>query len=420
MTKKVELMSPAGDIICLKAALDAGADSVYLGLTSKSMRSSAKNFEPEELGHAVELAHERNVKVCLTLNTIIYEHELKELEDAVKLSAEVGVDAIICSDFGVIECVLRHGVEPYVSTQISVSNSAAIASLYLRYGIRRFVLARECTLEEVNLIIRNLQNSLGAEAELIEIEVFVHGAMCVAVSGRCFMSAFMFNNSANRGNCRQPCRREYKITELRDNKSLLLGTDYVMSPNDICTIGCLEKILDSKVKSLKIEGRGRSPEYVFETTSCYRKFIDYYEKHHREPDFNKNLQELKKELSQRLNTVFHRGFSEGFMFGRPISSFSEGNGSKATHRKVYTGIVTNFFKKASVSEIKIESGSIQKGEKLMFQGNKTGVCNYVAESIEENFTETNQAFQGSVVGVKINGTVRKGDKVYRFLPVNNY
>ncbi|HAE37851.1 MAG TPA: peptidase U32, partial [Candidatus Riflebacteria bacterium] len=222
-----------------------------------------------------------------------------------------------------------------------------------------------------------------------------------------------------RGECRQPCRREYEIRDVRDGKEFLLGQDYVMSPRDLCTLPFLEKLLEAGVDSLKIEGRGRSPEYVSEVTACYRAFIDFYHKHHGEPEFSAQLDTLKETLMKRLDAVFHRGFSEGFYFGRQIGEWSGGNGSKATHRKVHVGVVTNFFRKVMVAEIKVEGAGFAQGDELMFQGPTTGVLSQPVESIEKAFKPVDKAEKNSLVGVKLAQAVRENDQVYIMVPVED-
>ncbi|OGK12236.1 MAG: hypothetical protein A2W80_02305 [Candidatus Riflebacteria bacterium GWC2_50_8] len=417
--RKPELMAPAGDMISLRAALDAGADAVYFGIVSMNMRASAKNFAVYEMRKIAQLCHEYGAKAYLAMNTIIYDSELDLAEELITQAASAGVDAVICWDFAILDLALRHGITAFISTQMSVANSAALVFLYRHFAVKRFVLARECTLDEIVSMRRNLLAQLGDEASAIELEVFAHGAMCVSVSGRCFMSQIAFNQSANRGECRQPCRREYEIRDVRDGKEFLIGQDYVMSPRDLCTLPFLEKLLEAGVDSLKIEGRGRSPEYVSEVTACYRALIDFYYDQHTESGFVPQLASLKEQLMKRLDAVFHRGFSEGFYFGRQIGDWSGGNGSKATHRKVHVGVVTNFFKKVMVAEIKVEGAGFAQGDELMFQGAATGVLSQKVESIEEAFKPVSKAEKHSLVGVKLAQVVRENDQVYIMVPVED-
>ena len=418
-SRKPELMAPAGDMISLRAALEAGADAVYFGIVSMNMRASAKNFAVYEMSEIARVCHEYSAKAYLAMNTIIYDSELELAEELIIQAVAAGVDAVICWDFAILDLALRHHMTAFISTQMSVANSASLAFLYKHFALKRFVLARECTLDEIVSIRRNLRAQLGDAAESIELEVFAHGAMCVSVSGRCFMSQIAFNQSANRGECRQPCRREYEIRDVRDGKEFLLGQDYVMSPRDLCTLPFLEKLLEAGVDSLKIEGRGRSPEYVSEVTACYRAFIDFYHKHHGEPEFSAQLDTLKETLMKRLDAVFHRGFSEGFYFGRQIGEWSGGNGSKATHRKVHVGVVTNFFRKVMVAEIKVEGAGFAPGDELMFQGPTTGVLSQPVESIEKAFKPVDKAEKNSLVGVKLAQAVRENDQVYIMVPVED-
>ena len=415
--KRPELMAPAGDMISLRAALDSGADAVYFGIISMNMRANAKNFAVEDLPEIANLCHSYKAKAYLALNTIIFEKEVALAEELVEKAAKAKIDAIICWDFSVIEIALRHKMKVILSTQMSVANAHSMAFLYKSFGINRFVLARECTLEEISKIHQSLKNLLGKDSEKIEIEVFAHGAMCVSVSGRCFMSQFAFNESANRGECRQPCRREYLIKDIREGKEFILGQNYVMSPKDLCSLFFLEKLLDVGVDSLKIEGRGRSPEYVSTVTKSYREFIDFYMENRTKADFEEKLEPLRKELIEKVDSVFHRGFSNGFFFGRQIGEWSGGNGSKATHRKTHVGTVTNFFKKVSVAEIKVEGRDFKIGDELMFQGSTTGVKSLKVISIEENEKPVEVARKGTVVGVKLNEIVRENDQVFMIVPV---
>ena len=234
--KRPELMAPAGDMVSLRAALDSGADAVYFGIVSMNMRANAKNFAVEDLPKVAEICHDYKAKAYLALNTIIFDHEVELAEKLVCEASKAGIDGVICWDFSIVELVLKYRMKVLLSTQMSVANAHSIAFLYKSFGICRFVLARECTLEEIASIKETLKKLLGNDANKIEIEVFAHGAMCVSVSGRCFMSQFAFNESANRGECRQPCRREYLIKDIREGKEFLLGQNYVMSPKDLCSL----------------------------------------------------------------------------------------------------------------------------------------------------------------------------------------
>lgn len=415
--RKPELMAPAGDMTSLRAALDSGADAVYFGVVSMNMRASARNFQIEEMPDIARMCHEAGAKAYLALNTIVFDHETDLAEELVKCAAAAKIDAIVCWDFAILDLAQRYGIEAFISTQMSVANSASIAFLYEKFGLKRFVLARECTLNEIVEIRKKLRDRLGKAASAIELEVFAHGAMCVSVSGRCFMSQFAFNQSANRGECRQPCRREFLISDIRDGREFVIGKDYVMSPKDLCALPFLEQLLDAGIDSLKIEGRGRSPEYVSVVTRCYREFIDFYHDNADSPDCKSRLEALKKQLMEKLASVFNRGFSDGFFFGRQIEDWTGGNGSRATHRKVHVGVVTNYFKKVMVAEIKVEGAGFAVGDELMFQGVATGVVVYKVESIEKAFARVERVEKDSLAGVKLGGLVRENDQVYRMIPV---
>jgi putative protease len=410
-------MAPAGDMTSLRAARDSGADAVYFGVVSMNMRASARNFQIEEMPDIARMCHEAGAKAYLALNTIVFDHETDLAEELVKCAAAAKIDAIVCWDFAILDLAQRYGIEAFISTQMSVANSASIAFLYEKFGLKRFVLARECTLNEIVEIRKKLRDRLGKAASAIELEVFAHGAMCVSVSGRCFMSQFAFNQSANRGDCRQPCRREFLISDIRDGREFVIGKDYVMSPKDLCALPFLEQLLDAGIDSLKIEGRGRSPEYVSVVTRCYREFIDFYHDNADSPDCKSRLEALKKQLMEKLASVFNRGFSDGFFFGRQIEDWTGGNGSRATHRKVHVGVVTNYFKKVMVAEIKVEGAGFAVGDELMFQGVATGVVVYKVESIEKAFARVERVEKDSLAGVKLGGLVRENDQVYRMIPV---
>ena len=390
----VELLAPVSNRVMLKAAIDAGADCVYFGLKKLNMRATGKNFTLEELPEIVKQCHDNNVKVFLTVNTIVYDNELEDVKKIIAGAKAAGVDYIICWDVAVIQECKRQGMPFHISTQASVANTEA-AKFYKELGAERIVLARECKLEDVKAIKQNSG---------IEIEAFIHGAMCVSVSGRCFMSQHLFNRSANRGDCLQPCRREYKIID-DDNNALVLGEGYVMSPKDLCALPFIDKLIEAGIDCFKIEGRVRSPEYVKTVVSAYREAIDAYEK----GLFNK---ELADKLVEKLKTVYNRGFSSGFYLGLPTADdFADMGGSKATTRKTYVGRITNFFREPGVAAIKLEAGGIKAGDKIMVQGETTGVQEQIVESMEINNKKVEKA-EKEMVGVKLNFTARENDKVF--------
>jgi putative protease len=394
-------MAPAGDWTMLQTAVNAGADAVYFGVDKLNMRAKAKNFTLKDLNDIVEFCKENNVKTYLTINTIVFEEEISELEELIIAAKNVGIDRIICWDLSVAELCSQHDYPFCISTQGSVSNSLA-ASVYKKLGAVRIVLARECSLEEIKKIRDNTN---------LEIETFIHGAMCIAVSGRCFMSHHMFGQSANRGECVQPCRREFEVYDSAADKSLLIGEDYVMSPNDLCAIEFIDKLIEAGIDSFKIEGRKRSPEYVTKTVSVYRKAIDLYSE-------GKLTGDIKKEMLEELKQVYNRGFSSGFYFDVPSSEeYANIHGSKATKKKEYLGKVLNYFSKVKVAHILIESGSLNQNDDLLIIGETTGVVEIKVSSLLINDEAAASAEKGDEVTFVVDEFIRPRDKVYLFKDV---
>jgi putative protease len=400
---KPELMAPAGDWTMLRAAVSNGADAIYFGLDKLNMRSKAANFSVDELPEVISFCKQHKVKTYLTLNTIIFEEELSELEEIIIAAKKNGVDRIICSDLAVADLCHKHNFPFCISTQSSISNSLA-ADVYKRMGAVRIVLARECSLEEIKKI--------RAKTDL-EIEVFIHGAMCIAVSGRCFMSHHLFGKSANRGECIQPCRREYEVYDPAIGKSLVIGEDYVMSPKDLCTIEFIDQLIEAGIDSFKIEGRKRAPEYVAKVVLAYRQAIDlYFSQRDGFPEGNLT-KEKKKELLTELEKVYNRGFSSGFYFGIPSSEEYAGvEGSKATTRKTYIGKVLNYYKEIEVAHILIESGEIKIGDNILIMGETTGVLDIILEKMNVNDKEFPTAKRSDEITIKVSSLVRRNDKVY--------
>ncbi len=400
-TQPPELMAPAGDWTMLRTAVNAGADAVYFGVDKLNMRAKAKNFTLEDLHGIVEFCKENNVKTYLTINTIVFEEEIPELEELIIAAKNAGVDRIICWDLSVAELCSQHDYPFCISTQGSVSNSLA-ASVYKKLGAVRIVLARECSLEEIRKIRLNTD---------LEIETFIHGAMCIAVSGRCFMSHHMFGQSANRGECVQTCRREFEVYDSASDKSLIMDEDYVMSPNDLCTIEFIDKLIEAGIDSFKIEGRKRSPEYVAKTVSVYRRAIDLYFK-------GKLTDDIKKEMLEELKQVYNRGFSSGFYFDVPSSEdYANIHGSKATKKKEYLGKVLNYFQKPKVAYILIESGSLNQNDDLLIIGETTGVVEIKVSSFLRNDEAATSAEKGDEITFVVDDLVRPRDKVYLFKDV---
>ena len=391
---KPELLAPAGNWEMLRTAIKAGADAVYFGVQGINMRSTSRNFTTEDLKEIAEECHKNDVKAYLALNVIVYQNEIKFVEEVLKKAKDAGIDAIICWDHAVIKLVKKYGLNLHISTQASISNSES-ARFYEEQGASLCVLAREVTLEDLKEIKKNTS---------LKIEVFVHGAMCVSVSGRCFMSEHLYGKSANRGECLQPCRREYKVTDKETGKELELDNNFIMSPKDLCTLPFLELVYPY-ADVLKIEGRGRSPEYVKIVTECYREAVDCIEK-------NSYTKEKKDELMEKVSQVYNRGFSEGFFMGRPISEFTDSYGSKATKTKKYVGYVINYYPKVKAMEIKVESNPIKKGDDILVIGPTTGTLEENVESMEVKKETVSTAEKGMSVAVKVSEKVRKNDKVF--------
>lgn len=417
--EKPELLAPIQDYISLTAAIEAGADAVYFGIRGFNMRAGAKNFTAKDLKRIVKICHQHQVKAYLALNIIIYENELSKVKRILQSAQRAGIDAIIAWDMSVLRAAQKLGLQIHLSTQASVANSEA-AEFYRQQGVKRIVLARECSLDDIKKVKRKIK---------IGIEVFIHGAMCVSVSGRCFMSQFMYNKSANRGECLQPCRRKYIIKQIDGDKELEIGEDYVLSPKDLCALPFIEKILDSGVDSLKIEGRNRSPEYVKMVVSVYRRAIDYYFNYKNIKTLkHKNIktleeagsrsqegfEELKKKLMEELQTVYNRGFSAGFYLGKPINEWIHSYGSQATTRKVHLGRVVHYYTKIKVAEIEIQAKQkLRLGEQIIVEGPKTGVYEQRVNSMQVDHQPIKRAGQGDKIAVKLDKPVRKNDQVYK-------
>ena len=394
MLKKPELLSPIFDFTSLNAAISAGCDSVYFGIKELNMRINAKNFTLNEIKRVVDICHKNNVKAYLTLNTIIYDSELEKIKKILIGAKKAKVDAVICWDFSVINEARKLKMPIHISTQASVSNLEAV-NFYKKLGATRIILARELSLEQIKKIIKNSK---------IEIECFVHGAMCVSISGRCFMSQFVFGKSANRGDCIQPCRRRYLLKDIEEGYELELGNNHVLSPKDLCTLPFIEKLIESGINAFKIEGRSRSPEYVKTVSECYRKAIDAYFE-------NKLTKELKNELMKELEKVYNRGFSSGFYLGKPINEFIESDNQSKT-KKVFIGIIKNYYSKKGVAELKLFTGKLKLNDNIMIQGATTGVIEQKIKSMEIEHKKINEARKGNEIGIKLDKIARKNDRVF--------
>ena len=407
----IELMAPVGSYEALAAAIEAGADSVYFGVGKLNMRSaSAANFTLDDLQKIVETAHAAGVKAYLTVNTVVYEDELRTMQEVIDRARREGVDAIIATDMAAILYARRIGQEVHISTQSNISNSEAVK--FFSQWADTVVLARELTLEQVARIHQEIiENDIrGPKGELIEIEMFAHGALCMSISGKCYLSLYETNCSANRGACRQLCRRKYTVRDKETGAELDIDGRYVLSPKDLCTIDFLDRFIQSGVKVLKIEGRARGAEYVKRVVESYDRALRLMESGEYNPT-------TAAELKERLAEVFNRGFWEGYYAGRPVAEHSEHYGSAATRRKVYVDKVVNFYKKISVAEVLVEAAPLEVAEEIFFLGPTTGVVEQKCEELHGPEGEiTRRVEQGQLCAIRTSELIRRGDQLYKFVP----
>jgi len=386
----VELLAPCHNSATLKAALDAKADAVYFGITSLNMRVNAKNFKLSDLKKVVQKCHERKAKAYLALNSIIYENELSKAENIIKEAKKAGVDAVIIQDLSLIPILKKYNLKFHVSTQASVSNSES-ANVYKKLGASRVILAREVSLKDLKRLVKNSK---------IDVEVFIHGAMCASISGRCFLSGAIYTKSANRGECMQPCRQEWTVK----NKygELIYDNERFMNAKDLCTIEFLDKIIKTGVKSLKIEGRMKDANYVSTVVKVYRQAIDNYDK-----------KKVKMWLKD-LRSVYNRGFSTGFYLAKPSGKDIEyeKEGSTSSVKKIPVGVVKNYYPKIMVAELYLNHSSIKLDDQLIIQG-KTTFLKQKVESMEINKKAVKKANKGQRVAVKIGGIARRNDLVFK-------
>lgn len=407
MTKnKVEIMSPVGSYEALYAAIEAGADSVYFGVEGLNMRSrSANNFTIEDLKNIADIASQNGVKTYLTLNTIVYDSELGYMQEILNAAKQSGVSAVIAADLAVISYARSINLEVHLSTQCNITNREAVK--FFSQFADVIVTARELSLDKVKDITTWIRenNIKGPSGRTLEIECFVHGALCMAVSGKCYISLDNANQSANRGACLQLCRRPYKVTDLDGGTELMIDNQYIMSPKDLKTLNFLDKVLDAGVRVLKIEGRGRSPEYVKVVTRVYKEAAQAW--------LNGEWSEDKLEKwNEDLKKVYNRGFWDGYYLGQRVGEWTKKYGSQATTKKTFIGTVTNYFKNISVAEIKIETGELKVGDNIYIMGTTTGVYEDRVEEIRVDLKPTEKTVKGEFCSIATKGVVRRGDKLY--------
>jgi len=406
--KKLEIMAPAGNFECLNAAIQGGANSVYFGIGKLNMRShSANNFAPEDLEEVCRICREAGVKSYLTLNIIVYNEDLEEMREALRSATKAGVSAVIASDMAVIMYARQLGIEVHISTQLSISNSESLR-FYAQFA-DVIVLARELTLVQVKEIkaIIDADHICGPSGRLLEIEIFCHGALCMAVSGKCYLSLHEYNASANRGSCFQLCRRGYEVTDLETGNQLLVDNNYIMSPRDLCTIEFMDKIIDAGVTVFKIEGRARSSEYVKTVARAYRDAADAVQAGQYTP-------QLAASLKERLSTVFNRGFWDGYYMGARLGQWSEVYGNRATRTKEYIGKITNYFEKIGVAEVLIETKELSVGDSILITGPTTGVYEGTVEEIRLDLKPVGKVVKGDLCSIPIKTKLRRSDRLYTF------
>ncbi len=409
----IEIMAPAGSWESLYAALHAGADSVYFGIENLNMRShSSNNFTINDLREIVRLCHEHKVKSYLTINTILYDEDIELMHQIVDTAQEEGISAIIAADVAVLTYARSKGVEVHLSTQLNISNVDALI-FYAQFA-DVVVLARELTMNQVAHIFKTIndRNICGPSGNRIRIEMFCHGALCMAVSGKCYLSLHEMNKSANRGSCMQICRRSYEVKDKELGIELEVDNEYIMSPKDLKTIHFVNKMIDAGVRVFKIEGRARSAEYVKATVSSYKEAIRAYID-------NTFTDDKIADWDKRLSKVFNRGFWDGYYLGQRLGEWSANYGSQATHRKVYIGKVTNYFKNIGVAEILVETQSIETGNEILITGETTGAYESIADDIRVNLISVNQAKKGDLFSIKTTDIVRRNDKVFKIVPAKN-
>lgn len=408
-TQSVEIMSPVGSYESLMAAIQGGANSVYFGIGKLNMRSkSSKNFGIDDLVEIARICKENHIRSYITLNTVVYDEELAEMKKVIDAAKENGITAIIASDQSVIHYAFSKGVEIHMSTQANITNIEAVKFYSMFADV--MVTARELNLDQVKAITDTIEKEQikGPSGELVQIEIFAHGALCMAVSGKCYLSLDNLNSSANRGACLQPCRRPYEVKDKDGGIELEVDNEYIMSPKDLKTVDFLDRILQSGVRVLKIEGRGRSPEYVKKVTRVYREAADAW----LEGTYN---DEKIEKWNTELDSVYNRGFWDGYYLGRKMGEWTERYGNQATKKKLFLGLVTNYFNKIGVAELKIQTHKLNKGDEINIIGPTTGVYEAKIDEIRVNLQAVKSAQKGDAVSFKTTELVRRGDKVYKIV-----
>lgn len=404
-----EVMAPVGSYESLMAAIQGGADSVYFGAEQLNMRSrSSSNFTTDDLREIVRIASEHKVKTYLTVNTVLYDKDIPVMHKLIDAAKESGISAVIASDQAAINYANSIGVEVHISTQVNISNVEALK--FYSHFADVVVLARELNMDQVKAIYEAIEKEQikGPSGELIRIEMFSHGALCMAVSGKCYLSLHQLNSSANRGGCLQPCRRSYIVTEKDTGQELEVDNEYIMSPKDLKTIHFINKMMDAGVRVFKIEGRARGPEYVKTVVASYSEAINSVLD-------GSYSQEKIDQWDQRLASVFNRGFWDGYYLGQKIGEWSANYGSLATRKKVYLGKGTNYFPKIGVAEFVLETKSLKVGDEILITGPTTGVIEMKVPEIRVDLQPVEEAMKGDRLSIPVKEKIRRSDKLYKWV-----
>jgi len=406
----VELMAPAGSFESLTAAIQGGADSVYFGVEQLNMRARASiNFTIADLKKIVKQCRAHGVKTYLTLNTIVYDHDISAVKKIISEALKAGIDAVIASDQAVISHAFAAGMEVHISTQVNITNAETVK--FYSHFAAVVVLSRELSLRQIKKISDAIvkEKITGPGGNLVQLEVFAHGALCMAVSGKCYLSLHTQNASANRGACVQNCRRSYKVVDLEDGHELEIDNEYIMSPKDLCTVDFLDDLIKAGVSVLKIEGRGKSADYVKTVTQCYRQAIDSY-------NAGTYTKAKAKEWVKEMETVYNRGFWGGYYLGQKLGEWNDAPGSRAATKKVYIGKGNRYYPNKKVAEFKIETYSLAVGDKVMIIGPQTGVAETQIQTLHVNDEGAKQqANKGDMCAFPMDVPMRKSDKLYKIV-----
>lgn len=405
--KQIEIMAPVGSWEALSAAIKAGCNSIYFGVEQLNMRArSSINFTVEDLAKVAEICKNNKIKSYITLNTTLYDHDINLMKNIIDAAKQNGIDSVIVSDHAAMNYAKKINYPVHISTQCNISNIDTV-EFYSEYA-DVMVMARELSLQQVGIIANEIERRdiKGPSGNLVEVEVFAHGALCMAVSGKCYLSLHSHNSSANRGACIQNCRREYTVIDKEEGIEFDIDNEYIMSAKDLATIDFLDKVLNAGVKVLKIEGRGRAADYVYTTVKCYREAVDSI----LEGTYTK---EKIEDWKTRLATVYNRGFWDGYYLGRKMGEWSDVYGSKATTRKIYVAKGVKYFSKINVGEFLLEAHTLKKGDKIIITGPTTGVIETTINEIRVDDGVVDEVTQGINFSIKINETIRPSDRLYK-------